>query len=109
MHTATPWRVTEEGYLNAPMNSAGGHAVPLCSPFTHKAHRDKHGGANQEARDNAELIARAVNAHARVVATTQAAAALLAKIDNITSEDFATGGDRVEREALRAALAAVEN
>jgi hypothetical protein len=32
------------------------------------------------------------------------AAALLAKIDNITTEDFSKGGDQAEREALRAAL-----
>jgi hypothetical protein len=33
------------------------------------------------------------------------AAALLAKIDNITTDDFSKGGEAPEREALRAALA----
>ena len=36
------------------------------------------------------------------------AAALLAKIDNITTDDFSKGGDQIEREALRAALANFE-
>ena len=33
-----------------------------------------------------------------------AAFALLARIDNITTEDFSKGGDRQEREALRELL-----
>lgn len=36
------------------------------------------------------------------------AAALLAKIDNITTEDFSRGADHAEREALRTALAKFE-
>ena len=39
-------------------------------------------------------------------AVIQAAAALLAKIDDITTEDFSRGGERDEREALRRALLA---
>lgn len=37
-----------------------------------------------------------------------AAKALLGKIDNITTEDFSRGGERVEREALRLAIAEAE-
>lgn len=38
-------------------------------------------------------------------AVVLAAAALLAKIDDITTEDFAHGAEKAEREALRTALA----
>ena len=37
-----------------------------------------------------------------------AAKALLECIDNITTEEFAQGGERAEREALRKAITAVE-
>lgn len=38
----------------------------------------------------------------------RAARALLARIDNITTDDFMRGGERLEREALRSALAAID-
>lgn len=51
------------------------------------------------------------NAQAIYIAKLQeihiAAAAFLSRIDHITTQDFERGGDRVEREALRAALEAL--
>jgi len=38
---------------------------------------------------------------------TEAAAALLRKIDDITTDDFQRGGERAEPEALRAPLARI--
>jgi hypothetical protein len=43
--------------------------------------------------------------HAAPELLVEASAALLARIDNITTEEFSRGGDRFEREALRAAIA----
>ena len=39
-----------------------------------------------------------------VAAVVLAAQRLLEKIDNLTTDDFSKGGERQEREALRAAL-----
>ena len=39
---------------------------------------------------------------------TETARLFLARIDNITTEDFSKGGDRFEREVLRTALAALD-
>lgn len=44
------------------------------------------------------------NDTASLVRVRDAAAALLARIDNLTTDEFQLGGERIEREALRAAL-----
>lgn len=50
------------------------------------------------------LFNHAVGWSARVAELEAAAAALLKRLDNMTTEQFANGGERGEREALRALL-----
>ena len=66
-------------------------------------HEDEEGDAKLVARlyDDQEEDARAI---AGLPGLMEAAEAMLQRIDTITSERFAAGGERVEREALRAAL-----
>ena len=55
--TIRPWRLSgEAGYISSPRGY-----VPLVTPFSESANRDKRGGANPEALANAKLIIRAVN------------------------------------------------
>ena len=44
------------------------------------------------------------NSTAQLTLVRDAARALLARIDNLTTDEFQLGGERKEREALRAAL-----
>ena len=55
MYTPGPWHVTPEGYVSSDSHGF----VPLITPFTEDAHRDKHRGPTPEAKANARLIAAA--------------------------------------------------
>lgn len=54
-HTPGPWRVTGPGYIGSTTNGY----IPIITPYTDRANRDKHGGATPEAMANAHLIATA--------------------------------------------------
>lgn len=53
-------------------------------------------------------IATIIDRETGVAELREAASALLARLDRITTDDFSRGGERQEREALRALLARME-
>jgi hypothetical protein len=61
---------------------------------------------NADYPDDAELMLFLCHKHigAYIYELQQAAGALLARIDQITTQDFERGGERAEREALRRVL-----
>jgi hypothetical protein len=101
-HTPTPWIVT-----NGVQIWRDGHsslASPRICSLANAAQPVEQLTAEEMAA-NAAFIVRAVNAHEELVA---AARALLDRLDDITTDAFSKGGEAVEREALRAALAKAE-
>lgn len=104
-----------EGHMSVYSSGHTSPCVEIRSSITHMDHLfgSGNGGlvaqipvahgetARQQALANAAIIA-------RIAALEAAARALLEKIDSITTEDFALGAERAEREALRAVLEGVE-
>jgi len=89
-------RVTSSGYL---ANGVGGY-VPLITPFTVDAHRDKGRGASPEARANAEEIAKHYNGYTELISAAQR---LDSDLDLLT-RGMGDQGERIYRSEAMIAL-----